>query len=114
MSFALEMLVNGGVRTSLTSSTNSWNPSFSFSRSFSTLFGGLGSLLTFSALTSAASPVMAFTWFFDAVLVWFVAKKRKLSVTKAQAMIAAQRMIEPITSRLPYGLCSADAELGCG
>src|SRR5256885_3536256 len=103
MLLEFEMPVNGDSRTSSTSSTNSWNLSFSFSRTFSTAGGGFGSFVIDSGLTSGASPVMAFVWFLDAVLVWLTAKKRKLSVTKAQARMAAQRTIEPITSVLPYG-----------
>ena len=113
MLLEFEMPVKGASRMSSTSSTNSWNESFSCSRTFSTAGGGFGSLVIYSGLTSGASPVMAFAWFCDAVLVWLTAKKRKLSVTKAQARMAAQRTIEAITSLMPFGCSRAAAPPGC-
>src|SRR3954454_20321805 len=91
----LDSPVNGPSRMSSTSSMNSWRPVFSFSRSFSTPFGGFGSLVSDSAFTFGLLPVIELTWLFDALLVWLTAKNRKLSVTNEQVMIDAQRTSEP-------------------
>src|SRR3954463_13598516 len=115
MSFESTIPVNGERSTSFTSSTNSWNLSFSFSRTCSTAGGGLGTLVADSAFTPA-SPEIPLTEFCDAVLVWFTAKNRKLNVTNAQAMSESQRMAVPtgFTNRQPFGHSSVVAALAGG
>src|SRR3954452_14387120 len=102
--------VNGERSTSSTSSTNSWNLSFSFSRTCSTAAGGLGTLVADSDFTFPC-PLIPFTEFCDAVLVWLTAKNRKLKVTNAQAIRASQRMAVPtgFTNRQPFGHPRGDA-----
>ena len=100
MLLEFEMPVNGLSRTSSTSSTNSWNLSFSCWRSFSIAGGGLGSLVMFWALTDDWLVIWR-TLLFDALLVWSTAKNRKLSETNAQANIDAQRRTAAITSGWP-------------